>query len=168
MTLQWKVSKPGTNFAGYPIPVGAVYCVLPLGVPGRGHATKTCVWVVDLDLAYNNNHFVVYSMRVGQSPRRMYVSGGDGWPASAQAYIRLNGLKGKAKPQIYRRDIAPIAPKLRRVGEYSQRGCPNKEERDTTMTDNFVTNGCRVGKNFYREESYCTRVMGQSTPNYNR
>lgn len=172
----WKVAKPGCNFCGFHIPVGAVYGILP-EIVGRGkHRTKLCVYVADLDLCRKNKHFVMYTMRVGYPPRREYVDGCKGWARSIQAVVReLDHTT--VKPQILRREMKCLVPHDRVVGEYMQRaklhpGRTDMEEpylageAPDVMVDNFVTNGCKIGKNFYVEEGYCATRLGMSTPDY--
>lgn len=168
--LKWKISKPGTNFCEYHLPVGAVYGVLPEHYDAKGrHFAHAFVWVEDIELAFKNTHFVAFYMRPGyRFPKRLYVSGTSGWARSIQQYIRESTeVYGIARPHILRRDIACAAPRLRTVGKYTQRGVPTIDNIPSTMTENFVTHGCKIGKEFFKEEGYCSRVLGMDTPNYN-
>lgn len=179
--LKWKISQLGTNFCNYPIPVRAVYGILPEHYDAKGrHFLKACVWVEDIELAFKNTHFVAFYMRPGyRFPRRLYVSGTSGWARSIQRYIRDNtpmlALPTRTDvysfktvtPQILRRDVACASPRFRTVGAYIQRGVPTIDNIPSTMTENFVTHGCKVGKEFFKEEGYCSRVLGMDTPNYN-
>lgn len=166
--LKWKLSKRDTNFCGFMIPVGAVYGIMPRCTINGRHHLKACVWVEDIELAFKNNHFVVFYMQVGYKyPKRMYVSGAHGWAKSIQTYIRNSTEAwGKATPYITRRDIGCAAPRLRTVGAYIQCGTPMGDNTANALTDNFVTNGCHVGKVFLKEEGYCANVLGMDAPNY--
>lgn len=166
--LEWKISKRGTNFCEYPIPLGAVYCIMPAHYVRGKWQPKACVWVENIELAFRNTHFVAFYMRPGYyAPRQMYVSGRTGWARSMQEYVRTSPtVWGNARPQIWRRDIACAAPRLRTVGAYIRRGVPTVENSPNTMTEQFVTHGCKVGKEFFTDEGYCSRVLGMDTPNY--
>lgn len=176
----WKMAKPGCNFCGFHIPTGAVYGILPEIVERGRHHTKLCIYVTDLDLCRKNRHFVVYTMRVGYPPRREYVDGSRGWAKSIQAAVREmyeSGQSMEVKPVILSRDIAKIAPRDRVVGEYMQKaklrhGRTQDEapyidgEAPDIMIDNYVTNGCKVGKTFLVEEGYCSKMYNMSAPDY--
>lgn len=168
--LEWKISKRGTNFCEYHLPIDAVYGILPEHYDAKGrHFVHACVWVEDIELAFKNTHFVAFYMRPSyRFPKRLYVSGTSGWARSIQRYIRdSTTVHGKAVPQITNRSISCVAPRLRTVGKYTQRGVPTIDNIPSTMTENFVTHGCKVGKEFFKEEGYCSRVLGIDTPNYN-
>lgn len=172
---RWKIAKPGTNFCDYYIPVGAVYGILPECVRNGRHHNRAFVWVSNFDLAWNHQHFTVNILHVANKrgdraeamPKTLYVDGNSGWAKSLQDYIRLNyGILGNVKPQILRREMATIAPRDRKVGRYMRRGFPTPGDNPEITTQDFVTNNCKVGHNFYKEEGYWGHIMNMGTPHY--
>lgn len=171
----WKIAKPGTNFCDYYIPVGAVYGILPECVRNGKHYSRAFVWISDFHMAWNNQHFTVNILHVANKrgdraeflPKSLYVDGNYGWAKSMQDFVRLNyGILKDTKPQILKRELCAITPRDRKVGKYTRRGYPTPGDNPNIETQDFVTNNCRVGWNFYKEEGYWGYCRGMGTPHY--
>jgi len=157
------------QFYGIHIPKGAVYAILPAKTIKGRFMPKSYVWIEDIDAAKNRRHFTVKMLSINdKKPRSVYVDGYYGYAYEMQNYILLNLSPDKmqVKRGATRREISPCAPKDRQVGRYIMRGTPSYDTAPDVMTQDYVTNGCRVGKNFYNEEGYCGVVLGMGTPTY--
>ena len=162
-----RAKNHSVQFYGIHIPQGAVYAVVPARVIKGRFMPKAYVWVDNLQMARNQRHFNMHILSVNdRNPRTVYVDGKFGIAHEIQDFIILNLRQDQLKVNrgATRREIRPSAPKDRKVGKYIMRGTPSYDTAPSVMTQDFVTNGCKVGKNFYNEEGYCGVVLGMGTP----
>lgn len=157
------------QFYGIHIPKGAVYAKIPAKEINGRIMPKAYVWVDNLHMARNQRHFNMHILSINdRKPRTVYVDGNLGYAHTIQNFIILNLRPDQLKVNYgaTRREIRQDAPKDRKVGRYIMRGTPSYDTAPSVMTQDYVTNGCRVGKNFYNEEGYCGMVLGMGTPSY--
>lgn len=155
------------QFYGIHIPMGAVYAVIPAKVIKGRNFPKVYAWIDDLHMARNQRHFNMHILSVNdRKPRTIYVDGRFGYAHEMQDFIVMNLQPNQlmVKHGATRREILPYAPKDRKVGRYIMRGTPSYDTAPSVMTQDYVTNGCRIGQNFYNEEGYCGVVLGMGTP----
>lgn len=158
--------KQSTNYSvqfwGFHIPKGSVYAVLsPCVMHGR-YMPKMYVWATDFDMIRNQRHFYVHVLRIGDArPKRIYVDSVHGYARALKRYIcACNPSALHVSYGATLREIRPHAPKDRKVGTYVMRGVPSFDTSPNVETGDYVTNGCKVGHNFYNEEGYCYTVLG--------
>ena len=157
------------QFYGIHIPKGAVYAVIPARTIKGRFMPKVYAWIDDLEAARNRRHFTMHILSVNdRKPRSVYVDGHSGYAHEMQNFILLHLAPEdmQVKRGATRREIRPDAPKDRSVGRYIMRGTPSYDTAPSVMTQDYVTNGCKVGKNFYNEEGYCGVVLGMGIPSY--
>lgn len=157
------------QFYGFHVPAGAVYAVVPARTVNGRTMSKYYAWVEDLEGARNRRHFTMHVLRVNDKfPRRIYVDGLYGVAHALQDYILQNVPRKnvQVKRGATLRELAPSAPKDRKVGQYVMRGRPSYDTAPSVSTQKFVTDGCRIGSNFYTDEGYWGEVMHMGAPNF--
>lgn len=165
-----KALSHNVHVCGVQVPKGAVFGVFPACViKGRQHR-RMYAWVCDLPVARSNRHFVVYTMRQGdEHPRREYVDSLHGYASTLKKFImNLPASEIVKVSSITRQSMRGEGPRLRKTGVYNLRGVPSYDSSPHVMTHNLVTNGCKVGHNFYNEEGYCNMVLRMPTPSYSK
>lgn len=160
----WKVAKRATNFQDVYLPEGAIYKTFPEKIIKGKHCPAMCIYCTDFAGLKKREHITIIKIIDGQRMKPEYVDADKAACKGIKAFAATLNLDAiKVKPAILRRDIAPIAPRDRKVGAYIQ-----KPRRDNTscFEGDFVTNRCKVGARLHSEEMYEYAKMGMKTPSY--
>jgi hypothetical protein len=154
----WKVAKRATNFQDVFLPEGAIYKTFPAKVIKGKLMPAQCVYSTDFDALKKRNHITITRIIDGRRMRPEYVDPARGVCNGIKAFaMTINLDEIEVKAPILRREIAPLAPKERKVGAYIQRA---RKDNGLYREDEFVTNRCRVGMRIYSNEMYEHERMG--------
>lgn len=158
------------NFCGVHVPMGAVYAVIPEREIMGTTMPKTYMWVEDIQKAATSRHFDMFIFtRNDKRPRRYCVDGLYGYAQELRHFIMDNAQDIRVNHGATIRDIHTLdVPRDRCVGRYTMRGVPSYDTAPRVMTENTVTNGCKIGNRILSHEGYCNVRLGMAVPNYNK
>ncbi len=158
----------GTNIMGTEVPLGSVFGRF---APDSRHPMDMYFYIAPKDLKawyININSAFVYILtgNMKRFVRKCVSLSSSAW-RSVRKWILANALEvdSSVKTGFRKRDVARLAPKDRKVGEYIMRGRP---ENSRVITDYSVTAGCKIGPRWWSEEGYLSMRMGVQAANYGK
>ena len=152
------------QFYGIHLPMGALYTIFPArNVNGR-FMPKSYVWVDNIHACANMRYFPVHILsRDDVHPRVIRVDGARGVWHELKEYARQIPPCNRS---VNYGKVMSDRPKDRKVGQYVMRGRPSYDTAPNVSTQKFVTDGCKVGPNFYTDEGYWGEVMHMGAPSF--
>ena len=157
------------NFCGVHVPMGAVYAIIPECTIMGDVMPKRYVWVENLNDAKSSPMFeLCVFTRNDKKPRRYQVNGLYGYAQELRHFILDNVRDTRIHYGATTRDIHTLdVPRDRCVGRYTMRGVPSYDTAPRVMTENFVTNGCKINNRLTTDEGYLALRLGVKPQDFN-